>query len=230
MDYHKIYHKIVQRGKNRMLTEYKENHHIVPRCLGGNDSEDNLVSLTPEEHYLCHLLLIKMYPNNIKLVQAAMFMTASTNFIKRNNKMYGWLRRRWADYMRGPNNPQKLNPRTGTNHHYHNKKRPPSDEWLTVEGRKKIADKMTGEKNPCFGVKPWNNPRATDYTRSIWARADEIYNYWITNNKPSYCKLHRFIHNKMYDSVSIGPFMSMVKYFRDGWIPEQDIEWKELKL
>ena len=35
-------------------------HHIIPRSLGGVDSQDNLVLLSPREHYVCHLLLVKM--------------------------------------------------------------------------------------------------------------------------------------------------------------------------
>lgn len=34
-------------------------HHIVPKCLGGGEG-DNLVLLTPREHYVVHLLLIRM--------------------------------------------------------------------------------------------------------------------------------------------------------------------------
>ena len=56
MNYQQIYNNIISRGKSRMLTEYKENHHIIPRCMGGKDDSDNLVDLTPEEHYVCHFI------------------------------------------------------------------------------------------------------------------------------------------------------------------------------
>lgn len=39
---------------------YYENHHIIPRSLGGGDDITNLVLLTPKEHYMCHMLLTKM--------------------------------------------------------------------------------------------------------------------------------------------------------------------------
>jgi len=35
-------------------------HHILPRCLGGSDHKNNLVLLTPREHYISHLLLTRM--------------------------------------------------------------------------------------------------------------------------------------------------------------------------
>ena len=68
MDYQKIYNNIIERGKNRKLLGYTERHHIVPRCMGGSESADNLVDLTAKEHFLCHKLLVEMYPNIDKLV------------------------------------------------------------------------------------------------------------------------------------------------------------------
>ena len=109
MNYQKIYDNIVRRGQHRILEGYSEKHHIVPRCLGGTDDVTNLVSLTPEEHYLCHLLLVKIHPNNIHLVKAAMFMVSANKDQQRNNKVYGWLKRQYSEYMQGPNNPSKLN-------------------------------------------------------------------------------------------------------------------------
>lgn len=70
MNYEKIYNQIVQRGKIRVLTGYKENHHIVPRSLGGDNSVANLVYLTAKEHYLCHKLLAHLHPHNSKLQYA----------------------------------------------------------------------------------------------------------------------------------------------------------------
>jgi len=231
MDYQKVYNTLVRRGQNRILEGYSEKHHIIPRCIGGNDEETNLVSLTPEEHYLCHLLLVKIYPNNIRLVKAAMFMVSANKDQQRNNKAYGWLKRQYSEYMRGPNNPQKINPIKGEQHYAFGKKLSP--DHFTENGKKVLADKMLGNKNPCAGVKPWNHPRATDVTRALWKRADEIYNMWINNNKPSYCKLYGLTMNKNYnwkdDGKEAGPFMNMVKYFRNGWIPTSDIEWTQYK-
>lgn len=231
MDYQKIYTNIVRRGQNRILEGYSEKHHIVPRCMGGTDEATNLVSLTPEEHYLCHLLLVKIYPNNIRLVRAAMFMTSSNTNLQRNNKAYGWLKREMSVYMRGPNNPQKLNPRSGERHHWYNNPGKAIGA-TTPEGKKILSDKMIGDKNPCAGVKPWNHPRATEVTKALWKRADEIYQIWIENNKPSYCKLYGLTMSKNYnwkdDGKEAGPFMNMIKYFRNGWVPTEDNEWIKL--
>lgn len=58
--YYKWYYKIIKTARERkVLGGYGENHHIIPRSMGGNDSTDNIVRLTAREHYVCHLLLPK---------------------------------------------------------------------------------------------------------------------------------------------------------------------------
>lgn len=101
MDYPKIYISLIERGKTRALKESGERHHIIPRCMGGSDKTENIVVLTPEEHFLAHQLLVRIYPKNAKLVFAARMMTFNTPQHKRNNKMYGWLRRKFIESQTG---------------------------------------------------------------------------------------------------------------------------------
>jgi hypothetical protein len=227
MDYQKIYESIIARGKNRVLIgEYTESHHIIPRCIGGSDNLDNLVDLTPEEHYICHLLLVKMHPRNIGLVRAVMFLTSRPGEnAKRNNKMYGWIKRQYSEYMKGPNNPTKVNgPWNKGIAGYKNNVN------FSEDSLKEFSERMKN-KNPCHGIKPWNHPRATDYSKSVWKQADNIYQVWVKNNKPSYCKIYTLVNDKCYtnETTSVGPYMNMVKYFRSGWVPENDQEWREFK-
>jgi hypothetical protein len=81
MLYSKIYDMIIQRAKNRVLTEYSEKHHILPKCLGGTNDLHNIVRLTYREHFICHQLLCKMYPKNEKLIYAfsSMIRVSKTN-------------------------------------------------------------------------------------------------------------------------------------------------------
>lgn len=95
MDYTKHYEALIERARNRILEGYSENHHIIPRCLGGTDDKDNLVRLTPEEHYVAHQLLVKMHPHEKGLIWAAHRMTSHSNTGERSrNKLYGWLKKR----------------------------------------------------------------------------------------------------------------------------------------
>lgn len=75
MDYQKIYNQIIDRAKQRKLEGYKEKHHIVPKCIGGSNKKENLVELTAREHFLCHWILTRIYPESSKLAYAFWFMS-----------------------------------------------------------------------------------------------------------------------------------------------------------
>jgi hypothetical protein len=64
--YHRIYSNIISRNVNQKeLWENKENglhrHHIVPKHMGGEDTEDNYTYLTVREHQIAHYLLWKIH-------------------------------------------------------------------------------------------------------------------------------------------------------------------------
>jgi hypothetical protein len=61
MNYSTHYNLLITRAQNRELLTHKETHHIIPKCLGGLDTKDNLVNLTYREHYIAHLLLAKIH-------------------------------------------------------------------------------------------------------------------------------------------------------------------------
>jgi hypothetical protein len=63
MDYKNIYTQFIndRRVKEKSLTGYTEKHHILPRSLGGDNSPENLIRLTAEDHTHAHLLLAKIY-------------------------------------------------------------------------------------------------------------------------------------------------------------------------
>lgn len=71
--YTKTYFSLINRSKSRVIEGYTENHHVVPKSLGGSDDPDNLVKLTPKEHYLCHALLPKMVEGNARYKMMAAF-------------------------------------------------------------------------------------------------------------------------------------------------------------
>lgn len=81
MNYFKIYNDIlVKHGKKNKPTEgYYERHHIQPKCLGGNDSDENLIYLDARCHLLAHWLLVRIYPKNIKLTHAFSMMCFMKN-------------------------------------------------------------------------------------------------------------------------------------------------------
>jgi endogenous inhibitor of DNA gyrase (YacG/DUF329 family) len=101
MNYEKIYESIITRAKHRVLECYTEKHHILPRCMDGGDEIENIAILTPEEHYVAHQLLVKIHPKHYGVIKAVHMMTVSANNQIRNNKSFGWIRRKWIIALRG---------------------------------------------------------------------------------------------------------------------------------
>ena len=97
MNYLKHYNLLIEKYRSQTFSEdqYFECHHIIPKCLGGGDSSENLIDLTPEQHYTAHLLLARIY-NIDKLWYACAMMTNGLS--GRSNKYYGWLRRKISKY------------------------------------------------------------------------------------------------------------------------------------
>lgn len=79
MNYSKIYNNLVSNKTKRKKDKntYYESHHIIPRCLGGGDEVSNLVLLTAREHFIAHRLLSKIYPQDLNLKLAVLFMAST---------------------------------------------------------------------------------------------------------------------------------------------------------
>jgi len=59
--YEKWYSNITKRGQESRNLAYSEDHHILPKSLGGNNEPENLTTLTAREHFIAHWLLTKIY-------------------------------------------------------------------------------------------------------------------------------------------------------------------------
>jgi len=109
MEYIKIYNQIIERAKTRKLEDYKENHHIIPRCMGGLDEEENLVELTAREHFLCHKLLCEIYPNNQKLWYALFLMSINKNKKTKyivSSREYEYIKKKWNNFTKNKPKPK----------------------------------------------------------------------------------------------------------------------------
>ena len=101
--YTKLYFAIVEKSQceQRVKGErYYERHHIIPKCLGGNNAADNLVLLTAREHWICHYLLCKMN-NNPRLIFALNRMSQSngSSHQRYNSRLYQYTRERFAQVI-----------------------------------------------------------------------------------------------------------------------------------
>lgn len=78
--YHEFINSILNnRDRCGCGNEYHEEHHIIPRCLGGSNEKENLVDLYAHEHFIAHKLLAQENPDNIGLVAAYSTMAFMKN-------------------------------------------------------------------------------------------------------------------------------------------------------
>lgn len=67
------------RGRFNCGNEYHERHHILPKCMGGTDVENNLIDLYAREHFIAHKLLADEHPDEEKLIYALWCMSNIKN-------------------------------------------------------------------------------------------------------------------------------------------------------
>ena len=96
MDYKRHYERLIERANKRTIEGYAERHHIIPRCMGGDDNPTNITPLTAREHFIAHILLVKMYPKESGLIYAVNMMTKKFTEKRANNRMYGWLKEEYS--------------------------------------------------------------------------------------------------------------------------------------
>lgn len=139
---------LIENRKGNIPTGLTETHHILPRCLGGSDDFDNLVKLTPREHLISHLLLVKIYKHHSLIYSANMM----TNFKKYNGRKYEWLKDEFfktqSIVKKGNKNcvGRVISDETRKKISNSNKGRIQTDEH-----RQKNSDANKGEKNAMYG-------------------------------------------------------------------------------
>lgn len=89
---------------------YQERHHIVPKCMGGKNDEDNLIYLYGQEHYYAHKLLAIENPLEEKLQCAWWNLCHCKGSSKKRTYIvsadeYNEAKKRHSETLKGENNP-----------------------------------------------------------------------------------------------------------------------------
>lgn len=144
MTYDKFIQNILNtRGRFACLDGYHERHHIIPKCMNGSNSKDNLIDLYAREHFIAHKLLAEENPQNYQLKYAYWNMCQCTGRDGQDKYIptpeeYEEARIFCHETMSGENHPMY-----GKHH--------------TQESREKMSiskkDMYNGENNPFFGKK-----------------------------------------------------------------------------
>ena len=118
-----------------------ERHHILPRSLGGLDNKENLIKLTPREHFIAHLILWKAYGREMS--KAIWYMCNKKTYSSSlSSRQYEVLRLEQALESSRTNTSKcvgKKNPMYGKKH---------TEEW-----KARASEQFRGENNPNFGKK-----------------------------------------------------------------------------
>ena len=114
--YTRCYYRIIDKSNNRLPDKIYEKHHIFPECLGGK-TKNNYSYLTPREHYICHLLLCKMFPKESfecgKMYLAIKMMrTRFDGTIIKSSRLFEIFRNKAREYLRKINTGRKLSTET----------------------------------------------------------------------------------------------------------------------
>ena len=148
MNYEKLYSKIITRAATLFLDrkqekgigKYYELHHILPKCLGGSNKQNNLVYLTAREHFICHRILTRMHPNHFGILNAYLRMCSGTQSKFKYNPS-----------SRAFQEAKELFAKKISSIHKGRKRLP--------ETIKRLSQAKQGEKNPMFGKCGINSPR-----------------------------------------------------------------------
>jgi hypothetical protein len=133
--YVKIYMNLISTRKNRKIDGSIEKHHIIPKSLGGTNKKDNIIELTPKEHFIAHLLLEKSTSGTLYHSKMAF---ALTRIVHGNKKNYTMNSRKYQ-YIK------KLNAKYSSIR---------SKKWwdtATDEMKMKRNEKFKGENNYMYG-------------------------------------------------------------------------------
>lgn len=160
------YYSIIEKAKSQQRIKnkgvYFESHHIIPKCMGGDNFNGNLVLLTAREHYIAHLLLVKMTVGRNKSKMSWAFRLMAGGGGKTHDryvsKSYELHRKSAAQSGSGEHHPMygrehseetKLKmseAKSGENHPMYGKS--PSEET-----KERLSEAKRGEKNHNYGKK-----------------------------------------------------------------------------
>lgn len=101
MSYIGRYEKFINLLRDQKISGPVEIHHILPKSLGGSNDKDNLIALTPRQHYIAHWMLWKIHGG--KMSNAFFFMNNHKSYKKMYSRGYEKLRDESVKNLSGKN-------------------------------------------------------------------------------------------------------------------------------
>ena len=166
------YIEFIESCRHKTINGVVNRHHIIPKCMGGTDEEDNIIELSAEDHAMAHWLLYLENPS-VELLRSYNFAKAQIeyqrNYSPEKHGMYG---KRQSD----ESNRKNSEAHKGENNYWYGKHLPDDmrqkisesnkGKTFSKEHRQKISDnskgksRNSGENNPMYG-KHWYKDKET---------------------------------------------------------------------
>ena len=203
------------RGRFACGDEYHERHHIVPKCVGGTNDEENLVDLFAREHFIAHKMLAEENPNEEGLLYAWWCMSIQTNEHTKERyqltaEEYEEVRTKFAllmsDKMSGDGNKMwnrpwwdEDTPQDKIDEWKNNIVEATKRRWQDPEFKEKMCKQRKGmncgEANPMYGkiVSEETRQKISQTSRERWADPEyrqKCIEHLMGENNPFYGKQH----------------------------------------
>lgn len=260
MDYSRIYNELISHRRNNPLVKsqdlYTEVHHIIPRCMGGNDSEENLVRLTAGEHFIAHKLLARVYPENfgVQMAVNSFFMRRHSKGTVITTREFELLRIkssqqssiRMKRFHSDPKSKEFMRMRLYENKEVLSRQSTAAKEQWKSPEHQQLISKTNSErgievwKDPAYAARhfegrqrffetnkmPWQRPRGNP-TKKYWGLAQFCWGLSKYNAEQTNPTGAK-LFSKNYDcGERVNIYQRMMKMFSEGWIPNQDPIWLE---
>ena len=222
--YNSIINKAKSQERSKKDGNYYEKHHIIPKSLGGNNDEINLVLLTYREHFICHWLLTKMVDDIIlkrKMYNSFYIMSISNKKLKKRifsshlyeiARKYNVLSKLGIKYSDDRKETQSINTKNSWKNAKNRKKELSvrTKELFTGKPKskttkQKISQKLTGVKHDMD-----RNIRKSIRQKKNWKLVKNNNEIIITTDLQKYC------NDNNYDTAAISNLKAhRIKYHKD---------------
>ena len=218
------YNELIQnildtRGRFGCGDKYHERHHIVPKCVGGTNDENNLIDLYAQEHFEAHRLLALENPENDKLIFAWSMMSFTKG---KNQDRYEIIPKEYEEIktalsqLASEKYKWENNPFYGHHHSEETKERMKESSrkrWNRPEEKEKIRkarenDTPETHKKRSISQKkrfeksenhPWSGRHHTDESREKMKKAKD--GMYMGADNPRAKKVIRLLDNKIYNCI-----------------------------
>ena len=180
MNYKKIYYNLCNRSLTRTWQKFTyEKHHVLPKSLGGTNEKSNRAILTPREHALAHLLLIKFLTgtDKAKMVFALKGMIGYRNSKRNqlNSKQYDKLRKAYQQHSQTPeysNWRSEITKSQWTEERKKSVSEKAKQQWINGTKRQIFSSQEYKNKKSIQMKQRWQDPnyqkQVSDWTKAQW--------------------------------------------------------------